>query len=171
MRSRPTSIWICAISRSWLRRSNRVRQGPAGLSRRVRVKIYSTIQWGQLANFRMMDTPQYRNDQLAGRAGRRTCWTPGRGPHHHGRRAGEMAAGRLQELRPALGDPRPAAVLRRAGQEPGAGDRRRLHGRVVLAGRSRHGFCPQSFMIRIFYICQTALGAVSLGVWSAFRAR
>jgi hypothetical protein len=41
----------------------------------------------------------------------------------------------------------------------------------VLAGRSRHGFCPQSFMIRIFYIYQAALGIVLLEVWSAFRAR
>ena len=30
------------------------------------MKIYRTIQWGQLANFHMMDTRQYRDDQLAG---------------------------------------------------------------------------------------------------------
>lgn len=35
---------------------------PAGYD----MKIYRTIQWGQLANFHMMDTRQYRDDQLAG---------------------------------------------------------------------------------------------------------
>jgi alkaline phosphatase D len=35
---------------------------PAGFD----MKIYRTIQWGQLANFHMMDTRQYRDDQLAG---------------------------------------------------------------------------------------------------------
>jgi len=30
------------------------------------MKIYRTVQWGQLANFHMMDTRQYRDDQLAG---------------------------------------------------------------------------------------------------------
>jgi alkaline phosphatase D len=30
------------------------------------MKIYRTIQWGQLANFHMMDTRQCRDDQLAG---------------------------------------------------------------------------------------------------------
>ncbi|MET3172446.1 UNVERIFIED_ORG: phosphodiesterase/alkaline phosphatase D-like protein [Arthrobacter sp. UYCu721] len=30
------------------------------------MKIYRTIRWGQLANFHMMDTRQYRDDQLAG---------------------------------------------------------------------------------------------------------
>lgn len=30
------------------------------------MKIYRRIQWGQLANFHMMDTRQYRDDQLAG---------------------------------------------------------------------------------------------------------
>ncbi|WP_104116334.1 alkaline phosphatase [Arthrobacter sp. B1805] len=30
------------------------------------MKIYRTLQWGQLANFHMMDTRQYRDDQLAG---------------------------------------------------------------------------------------------------------
>jgi alkaline phosphatase D len=35
---------------------------PAGAD----MKIYRTVQWGQLANFHMMDTRQYRDDQLAG---------------------------------------------------------------------------------------------------------
>lgn len=35
---------------------------PAGFD----MKIYRTLQWGQLANFHMMDTRQYRDDQLAG---------------------------------------------------------------------------------------------------------
>ena len=35
---------------------------PAGAD----MKIYRTMQWGQLANFHMMDTRQYRDDQLAG---------------------------------------------------------------------------------------------------------
>ncbi|MGY2743396.1 alkaline phosphatase D family protein [Pseudarthrobacter sp. O4] len=35
---------------------------PAGAD----MKIYRTIQWGQLANFHMMDTRQYRDNQLAG---------------------------------------------------------------------------------------------------------
>jgi alkaline phosphatase D len=35
---------------------------PAGAD----MKIYRTLQWGQLANFHMMDTRQYRDDQLAG---------------------------------------------------------------------------------------------------------
>jgi alkaline phosphatase D len=35
---------------------------PAGAD----MKIYRTIQWGQLANFHMMDTRQYRDDQLSG---------------------------------------------------------------------------------------------------------
>ncbi len=35
---------------------------PAGTD----MKIYRTVQWGQLANFHMMDTRQYRDDQLAG---------------------------------------------------------------------------------------------------------
>lgn len=35
---------------------------PAGFD----MKIYRTIQWGRLANFHMMDTRQYRDDQLAG---------------------------------------------------------------------------------------------------------
>jgi alkaline phosphatase D len=30
------------------------------------MKIYRRIQWGQLANFHIMDTRQYRDDQLAG---------------------------------------------------------------------------------------------------------
>ena len=30
------------------------------------MKIYRRVQWGQLANFHMMDTRQYRDDQLAG---------------------------------------------------------------------------------------------------------
>ena len=35
---------------------------PAGAD----MKIYRRLQWGQLANFHMMDTRQYRDDQLAG---------------------------------------------------------------------------------------------------------
>ncbi|MEE2524568.1 alkaline phosphatase D family protein [Pseudarthrobacter sp. J75] len=35
---------------------------PAGFD----MKIYRTLQWGQLANFHMMDTRQYRDDQAAG---------------------------------------------------------------------------------------------------------
>lgn len=35
---------------------------PAGFD----MKIYRTIQWGELANFHMMATRQYRDDQLAG---------------------------------------------------------------------------------------------------------
>ncbi|MEN8583655.1 alkaline phosphatase [Arthrobacter sp. KBS0703] len=40
---------------------------PAGAD----MKIYRTVQWGQLANFHMMDTRQYRDDQLAGDGWRR----------------------------------------------------------------------------------------------------
>jgi formate dehydrogenase major subunit len=36
---------------------------------------------------------------------------------------------------------------------------------------TRYDFLALSLMIRIFYICQAAFGTVSLGVWSAFRAR
>jgi alkaline phosphatase D len=39
---------------------------PAGTD----MKIYRTIQWGQLANFHMMDTRQYRDAQLSGGRGR-----------------------------------------------------------------------------------------------------
>lgn len=35
---------------------------PAGID----MQIYRRVQWGQLANFHMMDTRQYRDDQLAG---------------------------------------------------------------------------------------------------------
>lgn len=39
---------------------------PSSLPSGPDMKIYRTIQWGQLANFHMMDTRQYRDDQLAG---------------------------------------------------------------------------------------------------------
>ncbi|GAA1764445.1 hypothetical protein GCM10009712_11150 [Pseudarthrobacter sulfonivorans] len=64
---------------------------------RFDMKIYRTIQWGQLANFHMMDTRQYRDDQLAGNGWKKIV-AEGRRPHHHRRRAGEVAAGRLPQL-------------------------------------------------------------------------
>lgn len=39
---------------------------PSSLPAGPDMKIYRRIQWGQLANFHMMDTRQYRDDQLAG---------------------------------------------------------------------------------------------------------
>lgn len=53
---------------------------------------------------------------------RRPHWTPnkdtgnrrGRGPHHHRRRAGEVAPGRVPVFHAAMGRPGPAGVLRRA---------------------------------------------------------
>ncbi|MBT2512525.1 alkaline phosphatase [Arthrobacter sp. ISL-30] len=39
---------------------------PSSLPSGSDMKIYRRLQWGQLANFHMMDTRQYRDDQLAG---------------------------------------------------------------------------------------------------------
>lgn len=39
---------------------------PSSLPAGPDMKIYRRLQWGQLANFHMMDTRQYRDDQLAG---------------------------------------------------------------------------------------------------------
>ena len=63
---------------------------------RADMKFYRTVQWGRLANFHMLDTRQYRDDQAGGTAGGRISLPGSRTNDHHRARTGAVAPGRFQ---------------------------------------------------------------------------
>ena len=78
------------------------------------MQVYRRLQWGRLANFHMLDTRQYRDDQAAAAVtASRTAPThddPARSLTGDG--AGAVARRRVREQPRHLGRPRSAGVLR-----------------------------------------------------------